>query len=48
MNSQTCPTCMEPLTIDTLTQAPRGMRNILSELKIRCEFLSVAVKHLLS
>ena len=38
MNSQTCPTCMEPLTVDTLTQAPRGVRNILDELKIRCEF----------
>ena len=38
MNSQTCPTCMEPLTIDTLNQAPRGVRNILAELKIRCEF----------
>ncbi len=29
---------MEPLTVDTLTQAPRGIRNILAELKIRCEF----------
>ncbi len=38
MNSETCPTCMEPLTIDTLTQASRGIRNILAELKIRCEF----------
>ena len=38
MNSQTCPTCMEPLTVDTLNQAPRGIRNILAELKIRCEF----------
>ena len=38
MNSQTCPTCMEPLTVDTLTQAPRGKRNLLAELKIRCEF----------
>ena len=38
MNSQKCPTCMEPLTVDTLTQAPRGVRNILAELKIRCEF----------
>ena len=38
MNSQTCPTCMEPLTVDTLTQAPRGIRNLLGELNIRCEF----------
>ncbi len=38
MNSQTCPTCMEPLTVDSLNQAPQGVRNILAELKIRCEF----------
>ena len=39
MNSQTCPTCMESLTVDTLTQAPRGIRNILAELKIHCKFI---------
>ena len=38
MNSQTCPTCMQPLTVETLRQAPRGIRNLLSELQIRCEF----------
>ena len=38
MNFQTCPTCMEPLTVKTLSQAPRGIRNLLAELKIRCEF----------
>ena len=38
MNSQKCPTCMEPLTVETLSQAPRGVKNLLSELKIRCEF----------
>ncbi|CAB4022470.1 RING finger 151-like, partial [Paramuricea clavata] len=38
MNFQTCPTCMEPLTVETLSQAPRGIRNLLAELKIRCEF----------
>ncbi len=38
MNSQTCPTCMQPLTVDTLRQATRGIRNLLAELKIRCEF----------
>ena len=38
MNSQECPTCMEPLTVETLSQAPRGVKNLLSELKIRCEF----------
>ena len=38
MNYQRCPTCMEPLTVDTLKQTPRGIQNLLSELKIRCEF----------
>ena len=38
MYSNTCPTCMEPLTVETLKQAPRGIRNLLAELKIRCEF----------
>ena len=38
MYSPTCPTCMEPLTVETLRQAPRSVMNLLSELKIRCEF----------
>ena len=38
MNSHTCPTCMQPLTVETLRQAPRGVRNMLAELQIRCEF----------
>ena len=29
---------MQPLTVETLRQAPRGIRNLLSELQIRCEF----------
>ena len=37
MYSNTCPTCMEPLTVETLRQA-RTVMNLLSELKIRCEF----------
>ncbi|XP_028408126.1 E3 ubiquitin-protein ligase NRDP1-like [Dendronephthya gigantea] len=37
-NSQKCPTCMEPLTVKTLTPAPRSVRNLLSELMIQCEF----------
>ena len=40
MNFHTCPTCMQPLTVETLRQAPRGIRNLLSELKIRCEFFN--------
>ena len=38
MNSHTCPTCMQPLTVETLRQATRGVRNMLAELRIRCEF----------
>ena len=38
MNFPTCPTCMEPLTVETLRQASRTVMNLLSELKIRCEF----------
>ena len=37
MYSPTCPNCMEPLTVETLRQA-RTVMNLLSELKIRCEF----------
>ena len=37
MNFHTCPTCMEPLTVETLRQARTAM-NLLSELKIQCEF----------
>ena len=32
-------TCMQPLTVQTLRQASRGIRNLLAELKIRCEFV---------
>ena len=40
MNFQTCPTCMQPLTVETLRKAPRTVTNLLSELKIRCEFFN--------
>ena len=29
---------MQPLTVETLRQAPRGVRNMLAELQIRCQF----------
>ena len=38
MNSQTCPNCIEPLTVAALSQASRGIRNLLAKLKIKCEF----------
>ena len=38
MYSHTCPTCIQPLTVETLRQAPRGVRNMLAELQIRCKF----------
>jgi hypothetical protein len=31
---------MEPLTVETLSQAPRTVTNLLSELKIQCEFFN--------
>ena len=40
MNSQTCPSCLEPLTVDTLSQPSRTVMNLLSELKIRCQFFN--------
>ena len=40
VNSQTCPSCVEPLTIETLTQPSRTVMNLLSELKIRCQFFN--------
>ena len=40
MNSQTCPSCLEPLTVDTLRQPSRTIMNLLSELKIHCQFFN--------
>ena len=37
-NSHTCPECREDLTPETL-KTPRILKNILSELKIKCEFM---------
>jgi N-acetylneuraminic acid mutarotase len=36
-NSPTCPTCQEGLSPETITQAPRILRNCLDELSIRCD-----------
>ena len=38
INSKTCPTCMQPLTVETLSEAPRGIINVLDKLKFRCDF----------
>ena len=35
--SQTCPTCQDPLTIDTLVKPQRFLANTLSSLKISCD-----------
>ncbi|CAB4024622.1 RING finger 151-like [Paramuricea clavata] len=40
MNSQTCPSCLEPLTVGTLSQPSQTIMNLLSELKIRCQFFN--------
>ena len=39
-NSQTCPSCMDELTVETLREAPRFVKDCLSEFKIRCEFFT--------
>ena len=45
-NSSTCPTCMEELTIETLTQVPRIVADCLSELNIRCDYFSRGCREL--
>ena len=37
-NSQTCPSCKDVLTVQTLREAPRIVKDCLSEFRIRCEF----------
>ena len=37
-NSPTCPTCQDRLSSDTITQAPRILRNYLNELNICCDY----------
>ena len=36
-HSQNCPTCKDPLTVETLVRAQRFLANTLSNLKISCE-----------
>ena len=36
-NSQTCPSCNQGLTVESLAVPPRILRNLLSELRIRCD-----------
>ena len=35
-NAKRCPTCADDLTVDTLIEAPRMIKDILNELNIRC------------
>ena len=44
MYSETCPTCMQPLTAVTLKEPSRTVMNLLAELKIRCEFFNRGCK----
>ena len=37
-NSHTCPTCVDELTVETLTDAPRIVTDYLNERKIRCDY----------
>ena len=36
-HSRTCPTCKDPLTVETLVRAQRFLANTLSSLKIYCD-----------
>ena len=36
-NGHTCPTCADELTVETLQDVPRIVKNYLNELKIRCD-----------
>ena len=36
-NYHTCPSCNQDLTVESLAEAPRIVRNLLSEQKIRCD-----------
>ena len=36
-NYHTCPSCNEDLTVESLAEAPRIVRNLLSEQRIRCD-----------
>ena len=38
MYSETCPSCIQPLTVESLREAPRTVTNLLSELKIACDY----------
>ena len=37
-NSHTCPTCVDELTVETLTDAPRIVTDYLNERSIRCDY----------
>ena len=37
-NSQTCPTCADELTVETLSEVPRIVNTYLNERKIRCDY----------
>ena len=36
-NSHTCPTCADELSVETLQDVPRIVKNYLNELSIRCD-----------
>ena len=38
MYSETCPSCIQTLTVESLREAPRTVTNLLSELKIACDY----------
>ena len=46
-NAKRCPTCADDLTVDTLIEAPRMIKDILNELNIRCVYIDRGCQEIL-
>ena len=46
-NAKRCPTCADELTLDTLTEAPKMIKDILFELNIRCIYIDRGCQEIL-
>ena len=46
-NAKRCPTCADDLTVDTLIEAPRMIKDILNELNIRCIYIDRGCQEIL-
>ena len=46
-NAKRCPTCADDMTVDTLIEAPRMIKDILNELNIRCIYIDRGCQEIL-